>query len=143
MRRTNAVGELLAAAPTLTSAGDTFKTRFKDCVQTIAEGNVFAFAKAAQMSRTGLMHLYAGQGLPELGTLPRICQAVGIPLTTLLTDDPIDAGIHWTRAKEALVTSRKSHKSHRVALVRSREQVRLALQDAINEQPPPPMSEIA
>lgn len=143
LRRTNAVAGLLAAAPALTSPGDTFRTRFRDCVDTIAEGNVCAFAKAARMPRPVLVRLYTGQGLPELGTLLEICHEVGIPLTTVLTNDPIAAGVHWTRAKEALVASRKSHKNHRVALARSREQVRLALQDAINEQPPPPLSEIA
>jgi len=141
--RTIAVAGLLATAPALTSPGDIFKTRFRECVDAIAEGNVFAFAKAAQMSRPGLMHLYTGQGLPELGTLVRICHAVGIPITTLLTNDSVAAGIHWTRAKEALVTSRKSHKSHRFALAQSREQARLALQKAIHEQPPPSLSEIA
>ncbi len=141
--RTNTVAGLLAAAPALTSPGDTFKTRFRNCVETVAEGNVFAFAKAARMSRPVLIRLYTGQGLPELGTLLQICHEVGIPLTTVLTNDPIAAGVHWTRAKEALVTNRKSRKSHRVALARSREQVHLALQDAINELPPPPLSEIA
>jgi DNA-binding phage protein len=141
--RTNAVGELVAAAPTLTSSGDRFKTRLRDCVESIAEGNVFAFAKAARMSRPVLIRLYTGQSLPELGTLLQICHEVGIPLTTVLTNDPIAAGVHWPRAKEALVTSRKSQKSHRVALARSREQVLLALQAAIREQPPPPLSEIA
>lgn len=141
--RTNAVAGLLAAAPALTSPGDSFKIRFRDCVETIAEGNVFAFAKAARLPRPVLIRLYTGQGLPELGTLLRICHEVGIPLTTLLANDPIGAGDHWARAKELLLASRKSHKSHRVALARSREQVRLALQDAINEQPPPPLSEIA
>jgi hypothetical protein len=141
--RTNAVAGLLAAAPTLTSPGATFKTRFRDCVEAIAEGNVFAFANAARMSRPVLIRLYTGQSLPELGTLLQIAYEVGIPLTTLLTNDPIAAGIHWARAKEALLASRKSHKSHRVALARSRVEVRLALQDAINEQPAPPLSEIA
>jgi hypothetical protein len=141
--RTNAVGELLAAAPTLTSPGDTFKSRFRDCVETIAEGNVFAFAKAAWMSRPVLIRLYTGQSSPELGTLLQIGYEVGIPLTTLLTNDPIASGIHWARAKESLLAYRKSHKGHRVALARSREQVRLALQDALNEQPPPSLSEIA
>jgi hypothetical protein len=139
----NAVAGLLAGAPAMTSPGDKFKTRFRDCVETIAEGNVFALAKAVRMSRPVLIRLYTGQSLPELGTLLRICYAVDIPLTTLLTDDPIAADIHWARAKESLLASRKSQKSHRVALARSREQVRLVLQAAIREQPPPPLSEIA
>jgi DNA-binding phage protein len=137
--RTNAVTELLAAAPTLTSRGDTFKTNFRACIETVAEGNVLAFAKAAQMSRPGLTRLYTRQGLPELGTLLRICHQLGIPLMTFLMNDPIAAAVHWERAKESLLAGRKGH---RIQLSRSREQVRLVLQKALSEQPPPSLSEI-
>jgi AraC-like DNA-binding protein len=137
---TKAVAGLLAAAPQLNSPGDAFKANFRACMEAVAEGNVLAFAQVSRLSRPGLAYLQKGRGLPEMGTLLQICHQVGIPLTAFLVSDPTVAAIHWERAKEALLTGRKDR---RVPLSRTREQVRLALQEAIREQPPPSLSEIA
>jgi len=137
--RAKAVAELLAAAPRLNSCGTVFKTNFRACVEAVAEGNAAAFAQTSHMSQPGVMYVWKGRGLPEMGTLLRICHHVGIPLTIFLVNDPGAAAVCWERAKEALL---KGRSARRVPLSRTTEGVRLALQEAVREQPPPSSLEI-
>jgi DNA-binding phage protein len=138
--RTKAIAELLAAAPQLDFSGEAFKANLRSCIEYVAEGNVLAFAEAVQLSRPGLDYLTSGKGLPELGTLLQICHQAGVTLTTFLTSHPIADTANWRQLKHTLQSSRKGR---RVLLARSREQVRIALREAIHEQPPPSLSEIA
>ena len=137
---TKAVAELLAAAPQLDFSGDAFKANLRACVEYVAEGNVLAFAEVVQLSRPGLDYLTNGKGLPELGTLLQICHQAGVPLTTFLTSHPVADTANWDQLKLTLHSSRKDR---RVPLARSREQVCVALREALHEQPPPSLSEIA
>jgi DNA-binding phage protein len=138
--RTKAVAELLAASPQLNVSGVALKANLRACIEYVAEGNVLAFAEVVQLSRHGLNYLTNGKGLPELGTLLQICHQADTALATFLTSLPVvDAGT-WDRLKQTLQTSRKDC---RVPLARSREQVRAAMREALHEQPPPSLSEIA
>ena len=138
--RTKAVAELLAASPQLNVSGVALKANLRACIEYVAEGNVLAFAEVVQLSRPGLDYLTNGKGLPELGTLLQICHQADTALTTFLTSLPVaDAGT-WDRLKQTLQSSRKDC---RVPLARSREQVRAAMREALHEQPPPSLSEIA
>ncbi|MGA9059897.1 MAG: TniQ family protein [Terriglobia bacterium] len=139
-RRTQAVAELLAASPQLKSPGTVFKANFRACVEATAEGNVLAFAQASQTSNPSVTCVLKGRGLPEMGTLLRICHEMDIPLTAFLVDDPGVAALHWERGKEVVL---KNHRCRRVPLSRTREQVLVALQEAVREQPPPSLSDIA
>jgi DNA-binding MarR family transcriptional regulator/DNA-binding phage protein len=138
--RTKAVAELLAASPQLNVSGGALKANLRACIEYVAEGNVLAFAEVVQLSRPGLDYLTNGKGLPELGTLLQICHQADIALTAFLTSLPVaDAGT-WDQLKQTLQSSRKDC---RVPLARSREQVRAAMREALHEQPPPSLSEIA
>jgi DNA-binding MarR family transcriptional regulator/DNA-binding phage protein len=138
--RTKAVAELLAASPQLNVSGVALKANLRACIECVAEGNVLAFAEVVQLSRPGLDYLTNGKGLPELGTLLQICHQADTALATFLTSLPVvDAGT-WDRLKQTLQTSRKGC---RVPLARSRDQVRAAMREALHEQPPPSLSEIA
>ena len=138
--RTKAVAELLAASPQLNVSGVALKANLRACIEYVAEGNVLAFAEVVQLSRPGLDYLTNGKGLPELGTLLQICHQADTALATFLTSLPVvDAGT-WDRLKQTLQSSRKDC---RVPLARSREQVRAAMREALHEQPPPSLSEIA
>ena len=75
-----------------------------------------------------------------MGTLLRICHDLNIPLTAFLVNDPSAAALHWERGKEVVL---KNHRCRRVPLSRTREQVLVALQAAVHEQPPPSLSDIA
>ena len=138
--RTKAVADLLAASSQLNVSGVALKANLRACIEYVAEGNVLAFAELVQLSRPGLDYLTNGKGLPELGTLLQICHQADTALTTFLTSLPVaDAGT-WDRLKQTLQSSRKDY---RVPLARSREQVRAAMREALNEQPPPSLFEIA
>jgi transcriptional regulator with XRE-family HTH domain len=138
--RAQALGDLLAAAPQLISPGAVFKANFRACVEAAAEGNVLAFAQASRTSNPGVTYILEGRGLPEIGTLVRICHEMGIPLTTFLENDPEAAAVHWERGKEIVL---KNHRGRRVPLSRTHEHVLVALQEAVQEQPPSSLSEIA
>ncbi len=138
--RTKSVGELLAAAPHFGFSSDAFKANLRTCIEYVAEGNVLAFAEVVQLSRPGLDYLTNGKGLPELATLLQICYRAGVPLTVFLTSHPVADSATWDQLKQALQSGRKDR---RVPLARSREQVRVALREAVHELPSPSLSEIA
>lgn len=92
--RVQAIAELLATGPQLNSPGAVFKANFRACVEATAEGNVLAFAQASRTSKPGVTYVLEGRGLPEMGTLLRICHEMGIPLTTFLVNDPGAAAVH-------------------------------------------------
>jgi hypothetical protein len=133
-----ALGKLLAAAPQLISPSAVFKANFRACVMAVAESNGAAFAQICHIARPGLMYMWKGRGLPEVGTLLRICLHLNIPLTAFLVNDPSAAAVYWERAKEVAL---KNHR--RIPLSRTREQVLVALEAAVHEQPPPSLSDIA
>jgi len=136
--RAQALGELLAAAPQLISPSAVFKANFRACVMAVAESNGAAFAQICHISRPGLMYMWKGRGLPEVGTLLRICHHLNIPLMAFLVNDPSAAAVYWERAKEVVL---KNHR--RIPLSRTREQVLVALEAAVHEQPSPSLSDIA
>jgi len=138
--RAQALGELFAAAPQLISPGAVFQANFRACVEAAAEGNVLAFAQASRTSNPGVTYILEGRGLPEMGTLLRICHYLNIPLMVFLVNDPSAAALHWQRGKEVVL---KNHSCRMVPLSRTREQVLVTLQAAVHEQPPPSLSEIA
>lgn len=138
--RVNAVAELLAGAPQLDISCAVLKANLRACIEEVAEGNVLAFAEVVKLSRPGLDRLAYGKGLPELATLLQICHRAGVSLTVLLASHPVAGAATWDRLKQALQTCRRGC---RVPLARSREQVRAAMRQAMQEQPPPSLSEIA
>jgi transcriptional regulator with XRE-family HTH domain len=134
-----AIGELLANASHFegSSLRARFLASFRACVDVVTEGNQRAFARAAGVSMCAVYSQMRGKGLPQLGTLLRICHRLNMPLTALLEGDPTHFTARLAQAKESIRGQRKR------PLSRTREQVRRVLQLALQTQPPPSISEIA
>lgn len=134
-----AIGELLGNASRLTcsSLRASFMANFRACVDAVTEGNQLAFARVSRVSPCAVNYHMAGKSLPRVGTLLRICYHLNIPLTALLESDSIHYTADLARAKDAVQRRRL------LPLSRTPEQVRLALEQALREQPAPSLSEIA
>ncbi len=98
-----AVGELFAVAPELKFPATVFKANFRACLNAVAEGNTRALAHASLVSRCAVDCLQTGRSLPQLDTLLRICHHLNIPSTVFLENNPVDACVHWKRAKGAIL----------------------------------------
>lgn len=137
--RATVTGELLANA--LRFSGSSLRARFlasfRACVDAVAEGNQRAFARAAGVSYCAVYSQMSGNGLPQLGTLLRICHRLNMPMTALLERDFIRFTAGLAQAKEGIRGQRQR------PLSRTPEQVRLVLTQALQTQPPPSISEIA
>jgi AraC-like DNA-binding protein len=134
-----AIGELLANASHFegSSLRARFLASFRACVDVVTEGNQRAFARAAGVSMCAVYSQMRGKGLPQLGTLLRICHRLNMPLTALLGGYPTHFTARLAQAKDSIRGQRKR------PLSRTREQVRRVLQQALQTQPPPSISEIA
>lgn len=135
--RSEAVAALLATAPRLRSAASAFKANFRACIKTVAEGNACALAQASHVSSTAVACMRKNRSLMQLDTLFRICYHLNIPPTVFLENDPSAAAVYWQRAKETVIKGRERPLSW------PPEQAQRVLREALREQPPPSLSEIA
>ena len=138
LRHAKAIGELLANAPHLngSSLRAAFMTNFRACVDGVAEGNRLAFARTCGVSPCVVHSQMVGKRMPRVDTLLRICFHLNIPLTALLESGSTHFLSALAQAKNAVQRNRH------VPLSRTPEQVRLVLEKALREQPPPSLSEI-
>jgi len=134
-----AIGELLANAARFSGSSlrARFLASFHTCVDAVAEGNQLAFARASGVSSCAVYSQMGGKGLPQLGTLLRICHRLNMPLTALLEGDSIHFTAGLAQAKNSIRSQRQ------LPLSRAPEQVRLVLEQALQTQSPPSISEIA
>jgi AraC-like DNA-binding protein len=137
--RAQAIGNLIRIAPVLdgVSLHRVFTTNLKACIGTVVNGNLWAFARICQISRSSLTFYLDGRGLPSLDATLRIGEKLSIPLTAFLEIEPLKALALWEVARQKV--------SDAVPAARSRplEEARRALQQAALEQPPPSLTEIA
>jgi hypothetical protein len=108
------------------------------CVDTIAQGNVFWFAKACQVSRSALRSHVKGEYRVTIDILLRFCQRLDAPVTTFFETDRSRVLAQWEHAKEAL-----QHDHVRFSIRLSAAEVRRLLVKAAQEQPVVSLSEIA
>lgn len=134
-----AVGELLAAAPRLKtpSLRAVFTTNFRACVSAVSEGNQLAFANTCRLSHSVVGRQMIGEKLITINVFFQICYQLRIPPSAFLESDPSRTVAHWERARQAVPRDRMA------PLFRTVDQVRRALVEAAQEQPPPSVSEIA
>ena len=139
LARAEAIGELLAIAPRLAgiSLHGVFIANLKSCVDAITAGNMEAFARRCQVSRSPVQFLLSGRCMPTLDFILRISYQLSIPLTAFLESDPLRAGEYWEQARQDLGSGRM------IPVRRSIQQLRRELLKAAQEEPVPSLSEIA
>jgi AraC-like DNA-binding protein len=135
--RAKAIGELLAITPRLNWAATVFKANFQTCLRIVAENNACALAQASHLSRTVVAFVEKGRSHLQLDTLLQLCYHLNIPPTAFLENDPGGTAVHWQRAKEAVIKDRERPLSW------PPERARRVLREAVREQPPPSLSDIA
>ena len=95
-------------------------------------GNLLAFAEITRTSRGALRYWVSGKHRPQIGALLRMCYEIGVPVTQLLGDPAAaDFDIAPLRNDRGIQSRRRS------------AEVRLALEGALAEVPPPSVSELA
>jgi DNA-binding XRE family transcriptional regulator len=137
------VGDLLAAAPSLSSAPE--KENIARALSAYADkvtgGNIAAFARALNVPRN-TMHLWCnGKVIPQIDACLRICYQLGLKLSALFTSTSPFSEVAEIRHCSPL-TVRKSKPNSRPF---PKEQILHSLNMALasNENPPPAVTEIA
>ncbi len=135
-----AVGELLAAG--LQSQAESLQLRVRRnlCVyaEELADGDLAALARFADCDKDGFNNWLNGRSLLHIDNLLRVCLGLNIPVSSLVSPIRPDAHLLSECAKGILCQPGRS-------LMRRRhpEQIRRAMQEALNERPAPSVNEIA
>jgi transcriptional regulator with XRE-family HTH domain len=127
-------GDLLAAAPTLRNfpLREHLRINLSTCVDAATAGNLLAFADITRTSRAALRGWVSGAHRPQIGALLRMCHAIGVPVTQLLGDPGV------TRFDLAPLRDNRG-----IQLRHHSDEVRLAMDLALKEDPPPSVYEVA
>jgi len=128
------IGDLLAAAPRLKGSPlrEHLRANLSACIESATFGNLLAFADLTRTSRGGLRYWLSGTHRPQIGALLRMCYQIGVPVTQLLGDPAAtDFDIAPLRNERGIQSRRRG------------AEVRLALERALAEEPPPSVSEVA
>lgn len=128
------IGDLLAAAPNLKSSPlrQRLRINLSTCVDAATGGNLLAFAAITRTSRSALRYWVSGVHRPEIGALLRMCYAIGVPTIQLLRDPAFTSF--------AILPLRDDRG---IQLRRHGDEVRIAMDRALTEDPPPSVSEVA
>ncbi len=136
----DAIGELLASAPQIQSERlrDRVRGALLAYANAFAEGNRTAVADMAGCRRGVFYSWLKGASAPRIDTLLRTWYRLQIPIACLLNDD--GPGLSSQVQSKISVEIRKARG---VTPKRTREQIRAALEEALQEQPVPSLNEIA
>lgn len=137
------VGELIAAAPRMLSLPSREKVTaaIRACVNQVTDGNASAFGHMLQVDEETVRVWLAGKKLPQLNSLLRICYSCGTSILNFMTEEVVvaDLGSKTKRFDRQLQgRSRTPLRGSPFNL----EQVRHALQAALNKYPPPSLKEV-
>ena len=128
------IGDLLAAAPRLKGSPlrEHLRANLSARIESATFGSLLAFADITQTSRGALRYWVSGTHRPQIGALLRMCYEIGVPVTQLLGDPAAtDFDIAPLRNDRGIQSRRRG------------AEVRLALERALAENPPPGVSEVA
>lgn len=135
-----AIGELLANATLLQP--ERLRDRARDALlayaDSFAEGNRSAVTEAAGFPKCALCGWFRGDKMPRIDTLLRTWYRLRLPVACLLNDAPL-ALSSQARAERSM----EIRSLRQVAPKRSHEQIRAALEEALQEQPAPSLTELA
>lgn len=140
------LGELIQLAPEFSHPPlrETIKTMLKAYVHQYTQGNVSAFGRWLGLSRYEILHWYSGVAIPNLDKLLKICYILETTLVNFLQLKLVPFSPKKLACKEAnepikltqpaVVTSKKTPMP---------EQVIQAMQLALEEEPPPSLTQLA
>jgi hypothetical protein len=140
----NAVGELLAAAPSLAVKPyrEAIALTVAAYVDGVVGGNASALARQLQMTRDTVQEWRQGQQIPQLGSLIQICSHFGTSPLCLLTGKAVEMAANQKNTLKKNPTSDKPRRRSRLfdteSLQRALEGVLLDMEDC-----PPSMGEVA
>ncbi len=134
------IGDLIAAAPRLSSpvTRERIATAIDASIWKITNGNIYAFNRFSSISPTLLRSWIRGKAIPTLGKLLRITYSLEIPLLEFLLKDidELTGNIQFTPQK----IKNKSHQ--RIYKRVNKEQLRKALEEIIEQEPPLSLTEV-
>jgi hypothetical protein len=128
------IGDLLAVAPELKGfpLRERLRANLTACIESATFGNLLAFADITRTRRGALRDWVSGTHRPQISALLQMCYQIGVPVTQLLADPgAIDFDIAPLRNDREIRSPRRG------------AEVRLALERALAEEPPPSVSEVA
>ena len=138
------LGELIAAAPGLAPllSKAKFTQTIIDCVNRLAGGNAKALASFIGICANAIYIWQSGETIPRLDVLLRMCFRLNLSVIEFLTGQAFaghDLEVQAIADQIQCATGVPVRDSHKI-----REgKVRQALTAALNEDPPPPLSEVA
>lgn len=134
------MGQLLAHAPAIQS--ESLLSRFRDVltayIAAFGGGSRTAIAEAAQYYPVVLRHWLVHHRRPRVDTFFRVWYRLKLPVSVLFS--PAGAPLPWEETGTAGFCSERKRK---VVPRHSRDRIRKALEEAIQEQPPPGLFEVA
>jgi len=128
------IGDLLTAAPRLKGSPlrEHLSANLTACIESATFGNLLAFADITRTLRGALRDWVSGTHRPQINALLQMCHQIGVPVTQLLGDPAAtDFDIAPLRNDRGIQSPRRG------------AEVRLALERALAEEPPPSVSEVA
>ena len=131
------VGELLAAGPKLKNSPlrDHLSINISTCIDAATAGNLLAFADITRTSRSALRGWVSGAHRahrPQIGALLRMCYEIRVPVTQLVADPAV--------ARFDIAPLRNDRG---IQLRRRENEIHLAMERALTEDPPPSVSDLA
>jgi transcriptional regulator with XRE-family HTH domain len=138
-----AVGELLAAAPSLPVAPlrERVARRLSAYVEHVAAGNVSALARALGIPMVTVAHWRHGRGIPTLGLLLQLCSRLGTMPLRFLTEERVAVD----RSERQMVSLNEAARrpAPRRTFDAAAVQATLEAVLASDEHPPPAMRQVA
>lgn len=140
------LGELMASAPNLISRPprNTIKTMLEAYVHQYTQDNVSAFGRKFGLSRYEIIRWYSGVTIPNLDKLLLICYTLSTNLTDFLQRRvvPLASEQHYLLTAKPKKRQRSSSKVN-FRNTNEREQLLEAMQLALEEEPPPSLTQLA
>jgi len=137
------IGDLLAATPNLTAlpSQEKIATVIAAYVEVTSGGKVARFSSKVGIGRQQIQRYIEGETVPSLKTLLQLCESLGVSLLHFLTREPTVEDL--TRASVRLPRLESSVKKQPFEILHNADSVRLALEGALLENPPPSVTELS
>ncbi len=140
----NNVGELVAAAPLLSSPlpRERIKKVISARANQVTEGNITAFARLVgkHCTQPTLSRWCSGRTVPQLNKLLYICDCLKISLLDFFTEEVVGAKSDTPSVK---LQARQQTQPRKLPIPFDRNKAQTILQEALNESPPPTVAELS
>ena len=133
----NQIGELLAFTPQLLHPlpASTIQKTISAYIDRVTEGNLRAFARAIEMSKPTVWQWHRGKSIPSLDALLKLCYRFEISLTDFLV-----RGVVVDSSQKVVPVQSPSPSGYKHQF--DREKALYELNKALDETPPPSMTEV-